>query len=195
VSAKIDPVEVASMCRYPKCDVCGADAKADATPRTEMSDVKRWWVFKEQLLDEKVHRFDSEGAIPVVLASDLDAEVAAHEMTAHELKCAEAERDEALLKIQGHLDMFKRYRERSDAILSERDDERARHLITQRKLAEMWAERDRLAATVERVRALRNEYDGLGLNAGIVCAIDRALAEPVEATYPLCRECGKWKQP
>jgi len=30
--------------------------------------VKRWWVFKEQLLDEKVHRFDSDGAIPVVRA-------------------------------------------------------------------------------------------------------------------------------
>ena len=194
MSAKIDPVEVASMCRHPKCDVCGADAKADATPRTEVGDVKRWrvdtWHFYAKAPD-----LPTSSPVCVVLASDLDAEVAAHEMTAHELKCAEAVADAAdrhALACRNELEVVSRLRADAEA---ERDDERARHLITQRKLAEMWAERDRLAATVERVRALRNEYDGLGLNAGIVCAIDRALAEPVEATYPLCRECGKWKQP
>ena len=38
---------------------------------------------------------------------------------------------------------------RSEKAEAERDSEQARHLITQRKLAEMWAERDALAATVE----------------------------------------------
>ena len=77
----------------------------------------------------------------VVLASDYDAVV--------------NERDEA----RATKDLHKERTERAEA---ERDAEREKHLITQRKLAEMWAERDALAAT---------------------------------ATFPRCRECGKWKQP
>jgi len=131
-----------------------------------MSGVKRWWVFKEQLLDEKVHRFDSDGAIPVVLASDYDAEVAAHEMTAHELKCAEANWDNLRLACDEKERVGDAFLVRAEKAEAERDDERTRHLVTQRKLAEMWAERDAavlqttnrdcqiiaLKATVEQIR-------------------------------------------
>ena len=54
---------------------------------------------------------------------------------------------------------------------------------------------DRLTATVDRVRALRT--DGFDQNAAhsyvLRDNLDRALAEPEEATFPRCRECGKWK--
>ena len=87
-----------------------------------MSGVKRWWVFKEQLLDEKVHRFDSDGAIPVVLASDYDAEVAAHEMTAHELKCAEANWDNLRLACDEKERVGDAFLVRAEKAEAERDD-------------------------------------------------------------------------
>jgi hypothetical protein len=93
----------------------------------------------------EVYKVEGPGCIApgtkLVLKSDLDAVV--------------NERDEA----RATKDLHKERTERAEA---ERDSERERHLITQRKLAEMWAERDALAAT---------------------------------ATFPRCRECGKWKQP
>ena len=112
-------------CRHPKCDVCGADARADATPRTEMSDVKRWWVFKEQLLDEKVHRFDSEGAIPVVLASDYDAALARAEK-------AEAVADAAdrhALAYRNELEVVSRLRADADAERDEYKAKRERNIL------------------------------------------------------------------
>ena len=50
-----------------------------------------------------------------------------------------------------------------------------------------------LKATVGRVRRL---LDGMhASNSQWRFDLGRALAEPVEATFPRCRECGKWKQP
>ena len=55
-----------------------------------ISDVKRWmvdtWHFHAKAPD-----LPTSSPVCVVLASDYDTVVAAHEMTAHELKCAEAE--------------------------------------------------------------------------------------------------------
>jgi len=73
VSAKIDPVEVASMCRHPKCDVCGADAKADATPRTEVTDMK--WTGCVRVWPDKPN-VQSHEVFDLVDKSKLDAEIA-----------------------------------------------------------------------------------------------------------------------
>ena len=201
-----------------------------------MSDVKRWWVFKEQLLDEKVHRFDSEGAIPVVLASDYDAVVkerddlrnyasqcslnadnantslgcacdelkemreafglvstlAPHRIAdpSHPIdwakwivKDVEAERDKAN---DAMCDYVRKYA-RAEA---ERDAEQARHLITQRKLAEMWAERDRLAEVVERVKDLHRWLKESGTHANEALNLGNVLAEPVSETFTRLNSYG-----
>ena len=169
-------------CRYPKCDVCGADAKADATPRTEVGETVKRWVVRQTLLPGFDKYPGGSGWERVVLASDYDAEVKAHEMTAHELKCAEGSAVKA------------------EAVAAAAD---AHALACRNEVEVVRAERDRLQAVVERVRALREGWITGGpmlwnrthWTAQAVESIDRALAEPVEATFPRCRECGKWKQP
>jgi hypothetical protein len=63
----------------------------------------------------------------VVLASDYDAEVAAHEMTAHELMCAEGERDEWKANSDLHTPYWEEERRRRIKAEAGRDDCRARY--------------------------------------------------------------------
>jgi len=107
-----------------------------------------------------------------------------------EVRKAEAVADAAdrhALACRNELEVVSRLRADADA---ERDDERAKHLITQRKLAEMWAERDRLAGTVERVRALARRLRDSGTHANEACNIENALADPVSETFTRLNSYG-----
>ena len=162
-----------------------------------MSDtVKRWWVFKEQLLDEKVHRFDSDGAIPVVRASDYDAEVAAHEMTAHELKCAEANWDNLRLACDEKERVGDAFLVRAEKAEAERDD--LRNYASQcslnadnantalscacDELETMRAERDELTTDLQNVT---NECDTHVKRYGVMQADHDRLAGVVAAVRAL----------
>jgi len=96
-----------------------------------------------------------------------------------EVRKAEAVADAAdrhALACRNELEVVSRLRADAEA---ERDAEQARHLITQRKLAEMWAERDRLAGVVERVKDLHRWLKESGTHANEALNLGHVLAEPV----------------
>ena len=165
-----DELLTSSLCRHPKCDVCGADAKADATPRTEVTDMK--WTGCVRVWPDKPN-VQSHEVFDLVDKSKLDAEVAAHELTAHELKCAEAERDEARVRL---LDA-KRERNilavecegleaENKRVVQDRNDAQAWSRVYQADAKKYAAERDAAVAQMTnrdcQIIALRAERDRRG---------------------------------
>ena len=114
-----------------------------------MSEVKRWTISSNE-----------SAPVELVRASDYDALKLARDTAEDRIvdlgnRCikAEAERDSlkatfaALSESDGYF-----------ALKAEWDEEKAKHLITIKKLAEMWAERDKLAAECERLEAENKRF-------------------------------------
>ena len=140
-----------------------------------MTDSKAWWAKCENII--------REGCVPVgetwwervFLARDYDAVV--KERDDLRLACDEKERigDAFLVRAEKAEYQIKVLRDLADI------DTEARDKIT--------AERDKLAATVERVRAVRTcrgNIFGSSHDVVVRCELDRALAEPEPRSCDLC---------